>query len=159
MASMIWLPTASTRIATAAPIGCSVSAAKMPFWVIWRRKSGPPSPDGGESLTATMIRIGTAASTAMPTQLRRRPKMSSSSERKNRVDKRCGATTSAGAANASDSATDIEALPGQLDEHLLQVGGQHPEPAHRYVRVDQRGQDLLRGRPAEQRGDRLAMGL
>src|SRR5262249_42470358 len=129
----------------------ATSAAKTPFWVTWLRKGGPCAPDGGDTLTAMTIRTGTAASTAMPTQLRRRPKMSSSSDRKNLVENRCGVRTSAswagtwaGPARRRSSAADIEALPGELHEHLLQVSGEHPEPAYRYVGVDERGDHLLR---------------
>src|SRR5207247_11465032 len=102
----------------------AVSAANTPFCVIWLMKSGPPPPpDGGLTLTATTSRTGTAASTARPTQLRRRPKISHSSDRRNRVDHRGRASTA-----------DIEALPGQLHEHPLQVRRAYPEPAHRPVR-------------------------
>src|SRR5437773_9578879 len=125
----------------------AASAANTPFWVIWLTKSGPSPPPGGDTLTAMISRTGTTASTAMPTQLRRRPKISHSSDRKNRVPGRLRRSTA-----------DIEARPGQRDEHLLQVGRAHLEAAHRHVRVHQCGDRLLRYHPAEHSGDRLPDG-
>ena len=73
--------------------------------------------------------------------LRRRPKISRSSERRNR-----GRGTADGAPATGTrrcSAADIEALPGQRHEHVLQVG-HRTEAAHRHAGVHQRGDDLGR---------------
>ena len=102
-------------------------------------------PGGGEPCTATAIRTGTAASTSSPARLRRRPKISRSSERRNRVET-APDPAAGGRSRRRRSATDIEALPGQRDEHVLQRrarrrGSRAPgRPA-----CTQRGDDLLRG--------------
>ena len=72
----------------------AASATKMPLLVIGgeevrparRRPRGPAT----AIFTATAMMIGTAASTARPAWLRRRPKISRSSERRNRVESRRG---------------------------------------------------------------------
>src|SRR6266536_5471022 len=116
----------------------AASATNSPLLVIDAKKFGPSPPFppvvGGQIFTETPMITGTAASTARPAQLRRRPKISHSSERRNRVLIRRGGATAAGAAS---SATDIEALPGQSDERLLQVRREHPEPPYRHVVVHQ----------------------
>src|SRR5262245_48816617 len=124
-----------------------VSAARAtnrPLLVMEAKKFGPsppPVPLGGQIFTDTAMMTGTAARTARPAQLRRRPKISHSSERRNRVLNGLGRATVAG---ATSSATDIEALPGQRHEQFLQIRGEHPEPAHRHPVVHQRGHHLLR---------------
>ena len=66
-------------------------ATKSPFSVMEPKKSGPSSPGPGEeTLTAIEINTGTAASTSKPAWLRRRPKISRSSERRNLVEMRRG---------------------------------------------------------------------
>src|SRR6476646_9046324 len=121
------------------------SATNSPLPVIAERKSGPrPSSPGVETLTAMASRIGTDASTAMPARLRRRPKMSRSSEPRNRNDaRRCGRTTDA--PPMADSTTDIEALPRERDEQVLEAGCLDGEAAHRL------GDDVLRPDGADER--------
>ena len=81
---------------------------------------------------------GTDASTSSPAWLRRRRKISRSSERRNRVESVRGRRTSI------VSAADIEAFSGQGHEHVLQRGGRDPEPDHRHALVHAGGDDLLR---------------
>src|SRR4249919_2845561 len=123
-------------------------ATKRPFPVIERKKSGASWP-GCDSvlLTETEIRTGTAARTSSPAWLRRRPNISRSSERKNRGDQAAlgDRTTVVGDA----SATDIEALPGERDEQVLERLPADPEAQHRDARVHAGGDDLLRGHLAE----------
>src|SRR6476469_6460135 len=126
-----------------AEIAATASATNSPLPVIAERKSGPrPSSPGVETLTAMASRIGTDASTAMPARLRRRPKMSRSSEPRNRNDaRRCGRTTAA--PPMADSTTDIEALPRERDEQVLEAGCLDGEAAHRHTGAHQLGDDVL----------------
>src|SRR5215475_7053154 len=62
----------------------AASAANSPLLVMLAKKSGPPLVES-EIFDATLMRIGTVQSTARPTQFRRRPKMSHSSDRNRRV--------------------------------------------------------------------------
>src|SRR6478735_9176671 len=107
------------------------SATKRPFSVIELKKSGPPlSRPGEESLTATEMSTGTAASTRSPARLRRLTKISPSSERRNRVDTRRGRQP------LTSSLADVDALPRQRDEHVLEGRCVHPEPGDRHPLVD-----------------------
>src|SRR5215475_12543706 len=118
----------------------ATSATNRPLLVIWLTKlpasSPPPPPPGGFTLTAIVSTIGSTASTASPTQLRRRPKINHSSERKNRVEKKGGATTPvavAGLAGATAASTaDIETLPREVHERLFQVRGDDLETPYGY---------------------------
>src|SRR6476646_6250862 len=122
----------------------AASATNSPLLVIELKKSGPPrSCRGVETRTATAISTGTPASTTRPARLRRRRKISRSSERKNRVEGRRRRTA------ATVSAADIEALPGQGDEDLLQRGAAHPESRDGHALVDARGDQLLRRDPPD----------
>src|SRR5262245_49976599 len=128
----------------------AASATNSPLDVMLVKKSGPPLPDDG-ALTFTAIAMvsGTAASTARPAQLRRRPKISRSSERKNLVLTGRGDHgrpitcppdgCSPGLADAPPrtSTADIEALPGQRHEDLFQVRCHHREPPYRNPVVDE----------------------
>src|SRR5215510_5325453 len=102
----------------------AASATKTPLSVIDEKKSGPPrrAPEP-DRRTAIGTRTGTPASTSMPARLRRRPNTSTSSERRNRPPNRNGARPAGGASAAS--AADIEALPGERDEDVLEVGSDH----------------------------------
>src|SRR4029077_6707451 len=105
-------------------------ATKRPFPVMDRKKSGASWP-GCESvlLTEIEIRTGTAARTSRPAWLRRRPAISRSSESRNRGDQ---ATRGVGTAvGAEASATDIESLPGERHEQVLQGRSGDPEAHHR----------------------------
>src|SRR4051812_534813 len=97
-------------------------ATKRPFSVIERKKSGASSP-GLEAvlLTAIAMKIGTAASTNRPIWLRRRRKISRSSERRNRVEGRRTGRVPEADRGPVTSATDIEALPGQRYEDVLEA--------------------------------------
>src|SRR5690349_20725097 len=78
---------------------------------------------------------GTSARPSSSTWLRRRPSTRRSSERTSRSSEpRRGATV---------STSDIEALPGQLDEDLLQVRPSHLEAQQVDARVHERGGHLL----------------
>src|SRR6476661_2616230 len=126
----------------------SVSDARdtnRPFSVIELKKSGPPeSRPGEESRTTTAIRTGTPASTPNPARLRRRRKISRSSERRNLVDM----LRVRGAAPTSTA--DIEPLSGQGDEDVLERGTVHPEPDDRHPLVHAGRDDLLRRDVTEQ---------
>src|SRR5262245_26691361 len=88
----------------------AASAAKRPLLVIDEKKSGPPRPSLEPStLTEMQMITGRAASTAMPAQFRRRPKIMVSSERSRR------------ASAIAPLTADIEALPGERDEQVLQT--------------------------------------
>ena len=73
-------------------------------------------------LTAIEMKTGTAARTTSPARLRRRRKISRSSERRNRGE---GRRTPGRAATrpAVTSAADIESLPGERDEDVLERAG------------------------------------
>src|SRR3954452_15556017 len=119
-------------------------ATKSPFSVMEAKKSGPSPPrPGGETLTATAMSTGTAARTSSPAWLRRRRKISRSSDRRNLPDSLLPTR------DVRASATDIEALPRQGHEHVLQGGGADAEPDHRDPLVDAGRHDLLRLDPAE----------
>src|SRR5262249_15459445 len=112
-------------------------------------------PDGGEILIEIAMMTGTAASTASPAQLRRRPKISQSSERRKRVDTRrpvrAEKTVAGGGASTADiSAADIEALPGPGHQQPFAVGRADGEAPHRHAGVYQRGHHLLRCDAVEQ---------
>src|SRR6478672_8907197 len=127
--------TASGRNSPSSMVSAA-SATNRPFSVIEVKKSGPSPRCGADVLTATEISTGTAASTTSPARLRRRPKISRSSERRKRVDRRRVDGT-------KTSAADIETLPGEREEDLFQRGRADPEPEHRHSLVDACGHDLL----------------
>src|SRR5215471_2628778 len=147
--------TASGRNSGSSTVSAA-SATNNPLAVIESKKLGPPPASGPEvSFTTTAISTGTEASTAIPNQLRRRPKISTSSERKNRmpgIRGRRGAASGATGATGTSTA-DIEALPGQRDEHVLQVRPHAAEAADRHTGVHQGGHQRLRFRAPEQRLD------
>ena len=129
-----------------------ISAAKAtnrPLPVIPTMKPGPPpwAPDSTRMAMASTI--GTTASTASPARLRRRPKMIRSSEPRKRPGSARDRAGAGASGVASTSAADIEALPGQGDEDVLQAGLLDGEAQHRYAVVDQVGHDLLHGHLAE----------
>src|SRR4051794_22583432 len=79
-------------------------AAKTPLWVTWARNVGPPPPPGPPAKRRTsMMTTGTRASTASRAHTRRRRNSVASSLR------------------------NIEALPGQRHECVLQAGTLHGE--------------------------------
>src|SRR6476469_7889050 len=128
-------------------------ATNRPFSVIELKKSGPPSScPGVETFTAMAISTGTPASTSIPARLRRRWKISRSSERKNRVDGRRRGATSA-------STADIEALPGQGHEDVLQRLATHLETGHRHSLVHERRHELLGCDPPDHAACRARRGV
>src|SRR4029077_15905203 len=99
----------------------AASATNSPFSVIERKKSGASAPGrDAELLIVTEISTGTAARTTSPAWLRRRPSISRSSDRRKRGETAATGRRTAVEAGAGRSATDIEALPGQGDEHVLE---------------------------------------
>ena len=65
--------------------------------------------------------IGTTASTPSPARLRRRPKMISQLGAQEPARQPAGSAAPGGRRTSSTSAADIEALPGERDEHVLQA--------------------------------------
>src|ERR1700712_467102 len=124
------------------------SATNRPFSVMELKKSGPSPPRPGEdTLTAMDTSTGTPARTKSPARLRLRLKISPSSERRNLVETRDGRRS--GATSVMTSAADIEALPGERDEHVLQRRRLHAEPHDGYPLVHTRRDDLLARDPTQ----------
>src|SRR3954471_4210765 len=118
-------------------------ATNRPLSVIEEKKSGPsPPPPGEDSFTATEISTGTDASTSIPAWLRRRRRISRSSERSSRVEN-LRPMTDRVTAPAPVSAADIEALTGESHEHVLERRRADPEPHHRDALVHTGGHHLL----------------
>src|SRR4029078_3912902 len=137
-----------------------------PFSVIERKKSGASSPGrDSELLTATEMSTGTAARTTSPAWLRRRPRISRTSERRKRGETAAtGRRTTYGVgagvgAGAGRSATDIENLPGRRDKHVLERRPADPEAGHPDAGVHAGGDHLLRRDLAQQPGRRGARGV
>src|SRR5450631_3227166 len=119
----------------------AANATNSPLEVIDAKKSGPRPGLGDDSLTVIAIITGTTARMPIPAWLRRRPKMSLSSERRNRVEM-CRTGRAAGSAGSTvvglvlcpwskppgRSATDIETLPRERDEEILEAGTFDREP-------------------------------
>src|SRR6476661_136037 len=129
----------------------AASGTNSPFEVIEERKSGPRPARGAEIRPATAMRAGTAARTSRPIWLRRRPPMSPSSDQSRRPESRPdqvvragGGAPPAGADVVTDSATDIETLPGQRDEQVLEARAAHRELPDADAALDERRHDLLR---------------
>src|SRR6476661_797672 len=126
----------------------AASGTKRPLEVIDERKSGPCPGCGVDDFTAMAMTTGTAARTSRPAWLRRRPAMMRSSERSNRVDSRrpfgrgCAMFGAAPVATCA-SAADIEALPRERDEQVLEARRARGERAHPDSCADQRGDDGL----------------
>src|SRR5687767_5852482 len=106
--------------------------------------SGPPASPASplDARTARARTTGTTASAARPARLRRRPKISSSSDRRKRAFGRRAAGFRIG--GEAVLTADIEPLPGQRHERLLQVGRDDAEAAHPDAVVYEPGHDLLR---------------
>src|SRR5947207_14413780 len=97
------------------------------------------------------MNTGTAASTASPAWLRRRPYISRSSDRKN-LGENAATGRRTTVAPCGTSATDIEPLPGQRDEDVLQRRPADPEAGHGDAGVDAGRDDLLRCHVADRPG-------
>src|SRR5450830_859150 len=134
----------------------AASATNSPLPVIRSRKGADSPPLGGDARTAIARMTGTEIRISPPTQLRRRPKISHSSDRKNLAGTGRLTRTGTCCPPGATSAADIEPLPGELDEHLLEVPGEHLEPAHRHVTVHQRSHQGLRHDAVQHPGDQVA---
>src|SRR6266545_1136123 len=135
----------------------AANATNTPLLVISLKNGGPPPASPDDILIATPMRTGTAISTSSAIWLRRRRKIMPSSDRSSLVLTRrrgcaVGSTRTTAPDSTCTSATDIEALPGQRHEHVLQVRAVHREPAHRHPGQHQRGAQLLGHRAAERGG-------
>src|SRR5258707_2730965 len=120
----------------------------------------PPEPGAGVLTHITTPRkTGAPPSTASIARLRGLRKTLRSSERNIRSQCRTGAACRPGLSPATPAAltVDIEALPGQLDEQVLQARPHGLQPGHGDARVDKLGVDLLRCLLAQSRAD-LAVG-
>src|ERR1700722_10316372 len=119
----------------------------------------PPPPCGAAAFRPIPISSGKSAATRSRSWLRRRKKVTRSSLLKNLRFARTVPADSGRSAlpvgstdvrSALVSSTfDIEALPGQADEEVLQAGGLHRQGADGDARVDQFGGDALRLAGAE----------
>src|SRR3954469_18429625 len=148
----------------------AVKATNSPFPAIDPMKAGPPSPpprrpEPPESRIATAMRTGTQASAPSSAMLRRRPNTSRSSERSSRNVSdgvpRAGTATVAlrpvrAARSAVRSLVDIEALPRERDEHVLEIGALHEQLADADPGEHELAVDGLRPHVAE-RGDEHAV--
>src|SRR3954453_12385901 len=126
----------------------AVKTRKSPLPVIWPRNGGPSPPRGVDAFTAMPIISGTIASTASSAWLRRRPRMSLTSEAYSRpkAPRYLGRSSP-----IALSAEDIEALPGQRHEQVLEVGPRHRESPQSCAGRDDGGGDGLAGHVAESR--------
>src|SRR5690349_24142795 len=118
----------------------------MPFSVMLPNSAAPlplPPPDPPLTLIATAIRIGMQASTTSRAWLRRRRKTMPSSDRTNRSDRATlGRVRRPKVARSEASARDIEALPRQADEHILEAGPLDGELANSDAGRDERIDDV-----------------
>src|SRR4051794_7854158 len=137
-----------------APMNAGPSAPPRPL------RSGPPA-----RRIATAMRTGTQASAPSSAMFRRRPNTSRSSERSSRNVSdgvpRAGTTTVAfrpvrAARSAVRSLVDIEALPRERDEHVLEIGALHEQLADADPGEHELAVDGLRPHVAE-RGDEHAV--
>src|SRR5215469_8844 len=132
------------------------NARNTPLPATWARKAPPspappPSPPRGTATrSAVPSRIGMATTTASRARLRQRRKTSESSERNSRnhgrtEPRRTPPTATAPPPGAGATSTvDIEALPGELHEQVLQTGPGRVEPGHGNPGQDQLAADRLR---------------
>src|SRR5580704_10608523 len=129
----------------------------------------PPFPPRGTATrSAVPSRMGIATTTASRARLRHRRKMSPSSERSSRSHGRtkprraaltASAPPGAGPVTAGASAVDIEALPGEFHEQVLQAGPRRVEAGHGHPGHDQFPADGLRGLLADLRAGLTVAGL
>src|SRR5215469_8646668 len=151
------------------------NARNTPLPATWARKAPPspapppPPPCGTASRSAVPSRIGIATTTASRARLRHRRKTSASSDRSSRSHGRTEprrtrrASTApppgAGAETGAASAVDIETLPGELHEQVLQAGPRRIEPGHGDPGKDQLAADRLRRVLADLGADLAVAGL
>src|SRR4051795_11749353 len=119
----------------------AAKATNRPLPTMEETKSGPPPPPPPD-LTAMPRMIGTTARTAIPARLRRRRKIRSSSEPRNRqgsaradrVEPDSERSRRVGPSSVSRvSATDLEPLSGEGDEDVLQARGNDLEAEDRHA--------------------------
>src|SRR5262249_8565923 len=136
------------------------NARNTPLPATWARNAAPspaPLPSLGPpaaSRSAIPSRIGTATTTASRPRLRHRRKTSASSDRSSRSHGRTeprrtrapstAPPPGAGAETGAASAVDIETLPGELHEQVLQAGPRRIESGHGDVGQDKFPADLPR---------------
>src|SRR3954468_5894183 len=104
----------------------AASAAKRPFSVMPPKIEPPSRGPVPLAFTATAMSTGTSARITSSARLRRRRNIMPTSERRN-------------------LAGDIEPLPGEVHELLLQARPLHADTAHCDAGRDHRGDDALRG--------------
>src|SRR5450631_1505437 len=132
-----------------------------PLEVIEVKKSGPRPGLGFDSLTVIAIMRGTRARMPNPAWLRRRPKISRSSERRKRVDT-CLSGRAAGRVGTAvvelvfspwvTSAADIEALPCQRDEQVLKARALDRKPRYWHTVLHECHDNLFRCQQAQSAG-------
>src|SRR5215472_12204909 len=151
------------------------NARNTPLPATWARKAPPspapppPPPCGTASRSAVPSRIGIATTTASRARLRHRRKTSASSDRSSRSHGRTeprrtrpassAPPPGAGAETGAASAVDIETLPGELHEQILQAGPRRIESGHGYPGEDQLTADRLRRVLADLGADLAVAGL
>src|SRR5215469_13339501 len=151
------------------------NARNTPLPATWARKAPPspappPSPPRGTaSRSAVPSRIGIATTTASRARLRHRRNTSASSDRSNRNHGRTEprrprpASTApppgAGAETVAASAVDIETLPGELHEQVLQAGPRRIESGHGDPGKDKLAANRLRRVLADLGADLAVAGL
>src|SRR5450631_164978 len=153
MESPAIVPTASGRKSPISRVSAA-RATNSPLDVIDAKKSGPRPDPLVDTLTAIAMISGTAARMPSPAWLRRRPKISRSSERRNRVEtcrrgRVTGATATLAARSGVRSAADIEALPSKGHEQVLKAGALQGKPRHGHPIVHHCHDDLLSGQLAQ----------
>src|SRR5665811_973398 len=121
----------------------AASATNSPLPVIRSRNGADPPPLGGDARTAIARTTGTEIRISPPTQLRRRPKISHSSDRKRLAGTGRLTRTGTCCPLGATSSADIEPLPGELDEDLLEAPGEHRRGTRRRVTVHQRSHQGL----------------
>src|SRR5215469_13557524 len=152
--------TATTSGSTSVSMMVSArNARNTPLPATWTTKVAPsppppPPPPFGPCGTATRnaipSRTGIATTTASKPRLRHRRKTSPSSERSSRNHGRTEPRRTPPAATApppgagATSTVDIEALPGELHEQVLQTGPGRVEPGHGNPGQHQLAADRLR---------------
>src|SRR5580658_3756659 len=129
----------------------------------------PPCGCGAATRSAIPMTTGNTTVTASSSWLRRRPKTSLSSAPNSRSQARAGLRAAGaagagpgpgpGAGSAGASAVDIETLPGEPDEQVLQAGRGDREAADADPGVHELGADVFRLGVAQQGGGLVRPGL
>src|SRR5680860_493881 len=120
----------------------AVRPTNSPFWVT-RSRNGGPRPGSGvsdESRTATAMSTGTAARESNIAQVRRRRNKTASSEA-NSAQPTTTLARGRFAAVTCFSLDNVEPLPRQRDETVLEARPVHGEGPHPHIAGNQRGND------------------